>query len=237
MTKLEMGIRYETKKLLKHLALFIAGVVVFLGAIQVIFLLAGAGLVDFGGSYSFAFFFLIFWTAIVFGKDAGLFLQSGFTRRELFVVFVLAVVVETLVLALLDAVLSLLAPGFWLDQSLFLRMAGSYTAVLFIRVFLLNLAVASCTLVVTMLRLRVGTGWTVAFLVGLYLLVAVGLPYLFGLIPGGIEAYSMFMVALVGSSHASAISLAFYLAIALISAALTWVLLRRANAECFSAGR
>ena len=126
--------------------------------------------------------------------------------------------------------MSLAVPGFWVEQSLFLRMAGSYSAALFIQVFLLNLTVASCTLVVTVLKRRVGTGWTVAILIGLYALVAVVLPGFFLLVPGGIEAYGRFLAALTGSPFAPAIPV-------VLCAALTWALLRRANADRFAAAR
>ncbi len=174
--------------------------------------------------------FFVCWTAIAFGKDAGLFLQSGLTRREMFVIFSLAVVVEAFGFALLDAVMSLAVPGFWVEQSLFLRMTGSYTIALFVQVFLLNLAVASCTLVVKVLQRRVGTGWTVVLLIGLYALATVVLPGFFMLVPGGIEAYGRFVAALMWSPFAPAIPV-------VLSLALTWALLRRANADRFAATR
>lgn len=241
MTKFEAGVRYEMRKLLKHILFSIVGVVVFVGAIQVISLpftgFAGFGSVGFGGSYAFAFLFIVFWTAIAFGKDAGLFLQSGLARRELFAIFVLAVVVEALAFALLDAVMSLAVPGFWIEQSLFLRMAGSYTAALFVQVFLLNLAVASCSLVLSALQRRVGTGWTVALLIGLYVLATVVLPGFFLLVPGGIEAYGRFLAVLMWSPYAPGMPFVFCLIVALACSALTWALLRRANADRFAAAR
>ncbi|BAK44876.1 hypothetical protein [Eggerthella sp. YY7918] len=241
MTKLEAGMRYEMQKLLKHIAFFIVGAVAFVGAIQVIFLpvtgFEGFGSVGFSGAYTFVFLFLVFWTAIAFGKDAGLFLQSGFTRRELFVVFVVAVVAEALVFALLDAMLSLAVPGFWREQSFFLRIAGSYTAALFVQIFLLNLAVASCTLVVTALQRRIGTGWTATILIGLYVFVALILPVFFFSLPGGGEAWSGFVMALMWSPFEQGQPIVFYLILVLVSASLTWFLLRRVNADRFAAGR
>lgn len=241
MTKFKVGLRYELQKLLKHIVLFIVGAVAFLVVIQLMFLpltgLEGFGSISYSGSYAFTFLFLVFWTAIAFGKDTGLFLQSGFTRREMFLIFVAAVVVEALVFALLDAIMSLAVPDYWRSQSFFLNMAGTYSAALFFQVTLLNLAVASCTLVVTALQRRVGTGWTVACLIALYVFMAVGLPALFSLIPGGIEAYGTFLAGLMWSPFAPSLPFVFYFAVAVVTLALTWLLLRRANADRFAAGK
>lgn len=237
MTKFQAGVCYEMQKLLKHAVFFIVGAAAFMGVIQLVFRAFGSEFVRFGGVGSFAFFFIVFWTAIAFGKDTGFFLQSGLTRREVFKIFVLAVVVEALVFALLDAVLSLAVPGFWVEQSFFLRMAGSYSAALFLQVFLLNLAVASCTLAVNALQRRVGTGWTVAFLIGLYALATVVLPAFFFLFPGGIEAYGGFMAALMWSPYVPAMPFVFYLIVALASTLFTGVLLHRVSAERIAAER
>lgn len=241
MTKFKAGLRYELQKLLKHIVLFIVGAVAFLVVIQLMFLpftgLEGFGSISFSGSYAFTFLFLVFWTAIAFGKDAGLFLQSGFTRRELFLIFAVAVVVEALVFALLDAALSLAVPDYWRSQSFFLNMAGTYSAALFLQIALLNLAVASCTLVVTALQRRIGTGWTATVLIGLYALVTLILPLFFFSLPGGGEAWSGFVKALMWSPFAQGQPIVFYLILMLASAALTWLLLRRINADRFAAGK
>lgn len=239
MTKLKAGVRYEMLKLLKHMALFIAGVAWFLVAIQLIyFVVVGSGSVVFGGTYSLVFLFLIFWTAITFEKDAGFFLQSGLSRREVFATFALTIAAEALAFALLDAALSLVVPGFWVEQSLFLHDAGSYSVALFGQVFLINLAVVSCTLAVTVFRRRTSTGWTVLLLVGLLILATVWVPSLFSLAPNHIRAYGMFLGILMFSPNVSLVlSFVLYLVVVLVTLAFTWLLLRRASADRFAAGK
>lgn len=240
MTKFEAGVRYEIRKLLKHIGLFIAGVAIFLGAIQLTFFpftgVAGFGSVGSNGAGSFAFLFLIFWTAIAFGSDAGFFLQSGLTRREVFVIFVLAVATEAFVFAFLDVVLSLTLSGIRSGQP-FSLSASLYAVTVLIQAFLLNLAVAFCSLAVTVLKRRIGAGWTTVLVLGIFLLATVGLPALLSLFIGGTEAYGRFVAALMGSPYASELHTVFYLVVALASSALTWLLLRRVNADRFAAGR
>ena len=64
----------------------------------------------------------------------------------------------------------------------------------------------------------------------IYALVAVVIPGFFLVVPGGIEAYGRFLAALTGLPFAPAIPV-------VLCAALTWALLRRANADRFAAAR
>ncbi|HIW77107.1 MULTISPECIES: hypothetical protein [Gordonibacter] len=236
MTKFKVAVRYVLKKLLKQSALFVVCTAIGLAALQLLFSVLGYGFVSFSGVDSFIIIFLIFWTVITFGKDAGFFLQSGLTRWEMFLIFALAVVAEAFLFALLSVVLALVMQGLWPGHSL-LYTTGSFVLTVFIQVFLLNFAVASCALAATVLQRRIGTGWTAVVVIGLFFFVTIGLPALFSLFIGGIEAYGTFMASLMGSPYAPALPAVLYLVVSLAALALTWLLLRRANADRFAAGR
>lgn len=236
MTKFKAAMYYEIKKLLKQSALFVMGVALALVEIELVFRALGYDSVGFSGVDSLIILFLIFWTVITFGKDAGFFLQSGLTRRAVFAIFAVTVVAEAFLFALLSVVLALVMQGLWPGHSLS-HTTGFFLLTVFFQMFVMNLAVASCALTLTVLKRRIGMGWTVVLVIGLFMFVTIGFPSLCTHFLGGVEAYGTFLAALMNSPYAPAMPFAFYLIVALATLALTWALLRRANADRFAAGR
>lgn len=237
MTKIKVGMRYELCKLLKTIGIYLLGAAIVLLAIQLIFQAIGFESVGYSGVDPLIYIFLMFWTVIVFGKDAGFLLQSGLTRREVFLIFLVAVAVEALVFSLLSVMLSLILSSIWPEQFLFLRMTGSSALTVLVQLFLLYLAVTSCSFAVTVLERRIGTGWTAMVVIGLFFFISMGLPALLSLMLGGMDAYGNFITALMDSPNISVMFSALYLVVSLATLALTWLLLRRANADRFAAGR
>ena len=82
---------------------------------------------------------------------------------------------------------------------------------------------------------RVGTGWTMALLICLFMLVFIGLPSVFSLFPGGTEALGAFALSLMGSPYAPewgrVVPVATFAAVAAVGAAVAWALMRRAEAR------
>lgn len=235
MTKFQAGVRYEMKKLLRALCLFVAGMAAALGALWLISWAGWFGIVSFGNLYSFVLLFLAFWLPIAFGRDAGLFLQSGLTRRQAFAIFALVAVVESLAFAIADGALSLATPLFWRWQSPVLGPTGVYTGALFAQVLLLNLTVAFSGLAVAALQKRVGTRWTVAIALSLFTVVFAGLPALFSLFPGGTEAFAAFVLSVASSPDApegtDALRVIFFAVAPVVATAITWALVRRTEAR------
>lgn len=234
MMKFQAALRYEMARMLKALGALVATAVALMGAVTFVSHAFGLYYLSFGSMYSFAVLFLVFWTAIAFGRDSRFFLQSGLARRQVFAVFAAVAAAEALAFALIDGVLSLALPDFWAVQSWVLGKFDGYSAALLAHVLLLNLAAAFSALAVAALQKRIGSGWTALLVFVLAMTVFSGVPALFSLFPGGTESLGAFVAAFIGSPYAPEPSRAFapvavYATTAVAMVAATWALMRRAE--------